>query len=90
MLGFDRSLVMRTVIRPQPFGSEARNAAVRREDLGLGRSVSERTISPDGLVATSPLFDQHLGLLRCVKELAIKQSVPKLSTEALGAVILSG
>ncbi len=43
---------------------------------------------PDCVVVPPPSFDQHLGFLQRVEDLAIEQLVPQLSIEALVVAVL--
>lgn len=38
----------------------------------------------------SPVFDHDLGLLECVKDLAVKQFIAQLAVEALAIAVLHG
>ena len=45
-------------------------------------------MGPDRVVVASPLFDDHLGLLQAVEDLAVEQLVPEACIEALDVAVL--
>ena len=47
-------------------------------------------MGPGRVVVASPLFDDHLGLLQAVEDLAVEQLVPEARVEALDVAVLPG
>ena len=58
--------------------------------LRSGRPVVQGAVGPEGIVFHSPPFDEHLGLLECVKDLPVEQFVPEFAVEAFTVAVLPG
>src|SRR4028118_1029934 len=58
------------------------------EHLRGGRFVSDRGMRPDGVVVSSPAFDDDLRLLEGVEDLAIEKLVTQAGVEALDKAVL--
>lgn len=45
---------------------------------------------PSFVVVDTPLFDDHLGFLKAVEDLAVQRFVPELAVEGLAVAVLPG
>ena len=57
---------------------------------GRWRTVSEGRVRPSRVVVDAPLFDDHLGFLKAVEDLAIEAFIPELAVEGLAVAVLPG
>jgi len=54
------------------------------------RTVSQRTVGPDGVVVHLPPLNEYLRFQQCLEDLPVEQFNPQLSVERLDIAVLSG
>jgi hypothetical protein len=56
----------------------------RYDDFRRRRSISKRTVRPDGVVVDAPLLDDHLCFSQRVEDLSVEQFIAQLAVEGFG------